>query len=63
MKFSGNFLVRSWETRILSILKSRLCQLPYCMRVLKTSRRWGSGEQLGVMYDIKSGVVSLDYYN
>ena len=21
------------------------------------------GEQLGVMYDIKSGVVSLDYYN
>lgn len=26
--------------------------------------RWGRvGEQLGVMHDIKSGVVSLDYYN
>ena len=26
--------------------------------------RWGQvGEQLGVMYDIKSGDVSLDYYN
>ena len=26
--------------------------------------RWGRvGEQLGVMHDIKSGIVSLDYYN
>ena len=33
------------------------------MRVLKTSRRWGQvGEQHGVIYDIKSHVVSLYYH-
>ena len=35
-----------------SIFKSRLCQLPYGMRALKTSRRWGQvGELHGVIYD------------
>lgn len=44
-----------------SIFKSRLCQLPYCMHALKTSGRWGQvGEQHGVIYDKKSRVVSLD---
>jgi len=40
-----------------SIFKSRLCQVPYCVRVLKTSRRWGQvGVQRCVIYDMKSRV-------
>ena len=46
-----------------SIFKSRVCKVSYCVRVLKTSWRWGQvGEQHGVIYDIKSHVVSLYYY-
>ena len=63
MNFRGNFCQKLGEqSSLFCIFRSRLCQLPYCKRVLETSRRWGQvGEQHAVIYDIKSPVVIIYY--
>jgi len=64
MKFGRNFIVKVGRSVFfVPIFRSRLWQVPYCVPVLKMSRRWGQvGEHHGVIYDIKNRVVSLPYY-